>query len=612
MGIIFLGMDKEEKKVGLSSIKDLLKNIVRVSKVVWKYKRRWFLALTFLTLISSFLPSIISGFQGLFIDEIVANIGLEEISFKLIIYLGVMVAARAFEPFIFSGIGYFDKMFYFFIEEKFQILLLEKRGEIDIAVHEDPKMSNFFRKVEEGGVWHFQNFFAIQFDLFRDLVAAVIASVIIISFNWWVFLLVLIFSIPQFIISIKYGYSIWNIHGTKSEIKRRFYNLESHFMGISSLMELKLFKNIKYFISSISELFLEFQNEEKKNEKKRITREMLAAFMSQLAIGFSIIYFALSVIKGNLTIGSFTFAISSIGGLRAAFSSFFKGLGRHYEDNLFVTDLFKFLDIEPVIEKPAKGLVINSKRTPSIVFENVSFSYPGTDKLVLDNFSLKIEPGEKVALVGVNGAGKTTFVKLLCRFYDPNKGRILVNGKDLKDLDLESWYENIGVLFQDYSNYHFQVRESIAIGRTGIEAKIKKIQEAAKAAEADIFIEEWEKKYDQMLGKWFTDGLEPSIGQWQKLALARTFYRDPKVLILDEPTSSIDAEAEAKIFEKLEKLPSNRSVILISHRFSTVRKANKIVVIENGKVSEEGTHAKLLRNNKTYARLFKIQAKGYK
>jgi ATP-binding cassette subfamily B protein len=225
---------------------------------------------------------------------------------------------------------------------------------------------------------------------------------------------------------------------------------------------------------------------------------------------------------------------------------------------------------------------------------------------------LKITPGEKIALVGVNGAGKTTFVKLLCRFYDPDEGRIMIGGHDLKEIDLEGWYNQLGAIFQDYSRYHLIVKEAIAIGRSGQASSLEKVKEAAQASEADTFIEEWEKKYQSMLGKEFTEGIEPSIGQWQKLALARTFYRDPKIMILDEPTSSIDAEAEAKIFEKLELLPSDRTVILISHRFSTVRQADKIGVIMEKGLQELGTHQDLLKLNGTYAKLFNLQAKGYK
>jgi ATP-binding cassette subfamily B protein len=352
--------------------------------------------------------------------------------------------------------------------------------------------------------------------------------------------------------------------------------------------------------------------EEKKNEKKKLLSQLLVLCFSQTVIAFAIVYFTIQVVKGNLLIGTLAFILASVGDLRQSLSGLFSNLGRQYQDSLFVTDIFKLLDLKTTVEKPEKGIVLDPNKTPEIAFENVTFSYPGTKTEVLKNFSLKIVPGEKIALVGINGAGKTTFVKLLCRFYDPDEGRITIDGHDLKELDLESWYSQLGAIFQDYARYHFIVKEAIAVGRTGTASSLEKVKEAAQASEADVFIEEWEKKYEQMLGKEFTEGVEPSIGQWQKLALARTFYRAPSVLILDEPTSSIDAAAEAKIFEKLENLPKDRTVILISHRFSTVRQADKIGVVEEGELKELGTHEDLLKLNGTYAHLFNLQAKGYK
>ncbi|HLC70313.1 MAG TPA: ABC transporter ATP-binding protein, partial [Patescibacteria group bacterium] len=312
-----------------------------------------------------------------------------------------------------------------------------------------------------------------------------------------------------------------------------------------------------------------------------------------------------------LQVGTLTFFLASITDFRLSLSGLFQNLGQQYQDGLFVNDVFTLLDTKPVIQIPPKAIQLDQKKTPTIIFDNVSFAYPGAEVLSLKNISLTIVPGEKLAFVGANGAGKTTLVKLLCRFYDPTEGRILIDGYDLKNIDLESWYFHLGALFQDYQNYRFLVKEAIAFGRTGEKPSFEKVQLSARTAEADVFIEKWEQQYEQQLGKDFTGGVEPSIGQWQKLALARAFYREPRVLILDEPTSSIDAEAESKIFEKLEKLPKDRTVILISHRFSTVRQANRIAVIEGGELKELGTHQELLKENKTYARLFKMQAKGY-
>jgi len=213
--------------------------------------------------------------------------------------------------------------------------------------------------------------------------------------------------------------------------------------------------------------------------------------------------------------------------------------------------------------------------------------------------------------VGINGAGKTTLVKLLCRIYDPTEGQILVDGRDLKELDIDSWLHAIGVLFQDYSAYQMKVSEAIALGRSDEPVDMDRVKWAAQGSEAAEFIDEWEDGYDQMLGKQFEGGIDPSKGQLQKLALARALYRNPAILVLDEPTASVDAESEAKIFARLEALPKDKTVILISHRFSTVRTADKILVLKDGAVHELGSHAELMEKDGTYAKLFRLQAKGY-
>lgn len=491
-------------------------------------------------------------------------------------------------------------------------MILKKKGELDIAIHEDPKKNDLLNKIDENGVFRIKNFVDRQFYILQDIVRVVVASAILALFNWWVFLIVLIGTLPEFFVEAKYGKEVWSIHSSNAEMRRKYWNLRSHFANVSRITELKLFQNTKYFLGAIKELFLSFLKKQKKSEKRKFKLSSISSIFSEIAIAFATIYFIFQVVYGNLQIGTLTFIIASIFSLRQAFSGMFMSFGRQYQDSLFISDVFKFLDIKRVVEEPEKSLQLEKSKTPSIVFDNVSFAYPGTSKTVLKNLNLEIKAGEKVAIIGVNGAGKTTLVKLLCRFYDTTKGNIFIGGHNLKEVDLKSWYRKIGAIFQDYANYHFLVKDSIAIGRTGEKTDLQKVKDSAKASEADIFIEEWEDNYRQMLGKQFEGGVEPSIGQWQKLALARTFYRDPRILILDEPTSSIDAEAESKIFNRLEKLPKDRSVILISHRFSTVRHADKIAVIEKGTIKEYGTHEELMTLDKTYAKLFNLQAKGYK
>ncbi|NQU83620.1 MAG: ABC transporter ATP-binding protein [Parcubacteria group bacterium] len=604
-------MDKT-KKISFSVFREILNNSIRLSKIVWKEKRGVSVALIFIFLIFSATPFLHSGSQGLLINELVKILENKEVTSYLFWLIVLLVSANILPSICIIFIGYLTKLFWFFLEEKFQLLITKKKGEIDVAIHEDPKQNDLLNKITENGVWRIQAFIDRQFYILQNIIEVLIASAILIFAEWWVFFIIFAGTIPTLITQARYGRQVWSIHTGRAETRRRFHDVERHFGLLPSLVELKLFQNTHYFFSIIKKLYKNFRLEEKKNETKKLVYQLISLVLSQTTVAFAIVWFIFSVIYGDLLIGTLIFFLASIGSLKQAFSSLFANLGKQYEDNLFITDTFQFLDIKPAVKKPEKSIKLKLNTTPEIFFDNVTFSYPGTNRIILKNFSLKISPGEKIALIGVNGAGKTTFVKLLCRFYDPDKGKILIDGNDLKDIDLENWYSRLGAIFQDYAHYHFTVKEAIAIGRTGAKTSLQKVKDAAKASEADVFIEEWEEDYEQMLGKSFTGGVEPSIGQWQKLALARTFYRDPNVLILDEPTSSIDAEAEEKIFEKLKNLPKDRTVILISHRFSTVRHADKIAVIKNGQIKELGRHEDLMRLNGIYNKLFNIQARGYK
>lgn len=604
-------MIEEGTKLSLAIFHDILRSTARLSKIIWTEKKWIVIGLSLVLFVLSVVPFLGSGSRGLLINALVKSIGGNTSPFLIPAILFV-VAAGIISPVFFIFQNYLSKQLWFFLEGRVEILILKKKAELDIGVHEDPGYTDLFNKIKESGWWRIQNFADRQFFILQNVLEVVVASIILGIANWWILLLLFASTIPELITEARYGKGIWGIHSWKAQERRRFWDLHWHFEHVSNLTELKLFQNTKYFINLIRDIFISFQDEQKKIEKKKVFYELAALGVSQLASIFAVVWFIFAVLKGRFQIGTFTFLLASIVELRQSLSGLFSNLGRQYHDGLFVKDFFSFLDIKPHLKKPVKGIVLSKEKTPDIIFDNVTFTYSGLKEPTLKNFSLKIPAGEKLALVGANGAGKTTLVKLLCRFYDPTEGRILIDGKDLRTIDLESWYTLLGVLFQDYSNYNFVVKDLIALGRTNKPLRFPLVKGAAEASEADLFIREWEKEYEQMIGKQFTDGVEPSIGQWQKLALARAFYRDPRILILDEPTSSIDAEAEAKIFEKLESLPKDHTVILISHRFSTVRQAEKICVIEHGALKEYGTHEALLKLNGIYARLFKLQAKGYR
>jgi len=597
---------------GKSAISQTISYSFRLSQMLWREKKVLTLGLIFLFVIVSASPFLQSGARGFLINELIRIAGHDTVTRNLFWAVLFILAAGILQPLANTIKTYILKLFWFFLDEKIDMMVVEKRGELDIASHESPEISDIINKVDENGGYRIKDFVDRLFVILQYLLSAIIASVIIISVKWWLFLILLIGALPSLMVEAKYGNQIWDIWGAKAEIRRKYWDLRSHFSEIPKLTELKLLQNTKKFAAEIRKVFRDFQSDQKKYDRKRTSWQLVSLIFSQASIIFVILWLVANVLSGAMLIGTLTFILATVGELSSSLTDLFVYLGRQHADSLFVTDTFKFLDSKPIITSPVNSVLLDQSSTPQIVFDNITFTYPRAKKPALQNFSLEIKPGEKVAIVGVNGAGKTTLVKLLFRFYDPQVGKITIDGVDLRELDLNSWYQKIGAIFQDYAHYHLLVRDAIAVGRSDAETSVEEIRSAAQFAEAATFIEEWKDKYETMLGKHFSGGIEPSIGQWQKLALARTFYRDPKLWILDEPTSSIDSEAEARIFEQLQTLPEDRSVILISHRFSTVRKADKIVVIKDGTISEIGSHDQLVAQKGDYARLFALQAKGYK
>ncbi len=606
-------MSEENKnKVTTSAIREMLANGGRVLRMAYRAKPKLIVGIFVVFAISAGASFGSSGTRALLINQLVKGGTTGSWSSSIILLLCATVFMNILPDLMMELQEYWRWITWFLMEEELETLLLRQRSMLDIATHESPKIQDLITKVNESGVWRMSNFVQRMFFMLQNVIEIVVAGFVILTFKWWVFLIVFAGVIPTLVVESKYSRSIYGIGDTTAEVKRRYWDLSNRFKNLSNIIEIKLTSLSKGFIERIVMLFRGFRGPEEEKQRIKFVKGTQALIVSNLSVAIALGWTINQVIQGDMQVGTLTFVFTSIYALRQALSGLLQNLASQYKDSLYMSDTFRFLDLEPKLKSSNAKEVLAPDHTPEIIFENVSFAYPETETKILRDVNLTIRPGEKLAIVGINGAGKTTLIKLLCRFYDPTEGRILVDGKDLREISLESWYGHLGAIFQDYSQYKFDVKNSIAIGAVSKELVPGKIKEAALSAEADIFIEEFEHKYDQQLGKEFEGGVEPSVGQWQKLALARTFYRDPSIFILDEPTASIDAEAEAKIFDKLEALPDDRSVILISHRFSTVRHAHKIIVVEDGAISEAGTHQELLALDGTYARLFKLQAKGYK
>jgi ATP-binding cassette subfamily B protein len=594
----------------MQKFKQLLKNAARLNKLVWKYAKGLMLWTLVLSGIAAAVPYASSGINALLINYLTTNFGKGVVDQTLLL-LALASAILLFIPDIVASIrGYVDKRIWIDLSLIFQLNYFKKKGEIDIQSYEDPKFQDVLNKAEDRSIYPLVNFNEVQFQSMGSLTSVAIGLGVLLFYDWRICLLVILAIVPQFLIEIKYNNDTWTIWDLDAKERRRYTNLLDHFSQKNWFIELKLFQNIKLFFNKVEEILTGFRNKQKKIEVKKLFFEISGAVISGGVIGAITFWIIIQVVYGRTEIGTMIFIITSITQLQSSLITFLGRVARMHENSLYITDIFKVLDTPPVLPRPVNPTHLDGT-TPEIIFENVSFSYPQSEKLTLQNISLTIHRGEKFALVGENGAGKTTFVKLLCRIYDPVQGRILIDGKDLKDIDLESWYKTLGILFQEYAPYKFEVKETISFGRSDEALDMDRIKKAAEASESDSFIQQWPEKYDQMLGTEFEKGLDPSKGQQQRLAIARLMHRKAGVMILDEPTASIDAEAEKKIFEQIEQEAKDQTVILISHKFSTVRSADRICVFKDNHIHEIGTHEELMQKDGTYAKLFREQAEGY-
>jgi ATP-binding cassette subfamily B protein/ATP-binding cassette subfamily C protein len=429
----------------------------------------------------------------------------------------------------------------------------------------------------------------------------------------WSVLLIVVASVPAFVAEAKLSGQSFRLNTWRAPEGRRQNYLEWILTRDSHVKEAKLFNLGPLVLQRYRALFDKFYSEDRALALKKSAAGLALGFLSLAAFYGAYAFMAVRAALGAITLGDLTLYLSVFRQGQTAIQSALASIGSLYEDGLFMSNLFAYLDIGTGGELPRRLPPLSpvQARAQAIEFRGVSFRYPGTDKWVLRGVDLKLAPGEKMALVGENGAGKSTLIKLLMRLYDPTEGEILYGGVDLRDMDARDLRDRIGVLFQDFVRYQFTAKENVGVGWVPAIDDRARIERAVDDGGARSLIEELPQKLDTMLGGWFEEGHELSGGQWQKIALARAFMRDSEVLILDEPTAALDAEAEHELFRRLQELAHERTAILISHRFSTVRRADRIAVLRDGRIEELGTHAELIQRNGRYAHLFRLQASGY-
>ncbi|MEK6892993.1 MAG: ABC transporter ATP-binding protein [Nanoarchaeota archaeon] len=498
------------------------------------------------------------------------------------------------------------------LDKHVSYVLMDKISSLDTVYFEDPEYYNTLTKSNQN-FWRINEFFW-QFTFF---VSQTISVLIIISalftFNWLVVALIIIASLPSIIFAFKASDINWSAFDISLPIGR-YANYYKNLMTERPevIKELKLFNLKSHFLKRYESLFDKYFYEQKKAAKKE----------TLLFIVVGIIEGTFSVLAAWLVINSFIKGVISIGELTFFWALLFqfsenarymvRMIGELSNNSTFITPIVKLLKFKSIIQEIKNPLNFPKKLKKGIEFRDVTFYYPRSKIPALKNFNLTIKPDESIAIVGENGSGKTTLIKLLTRLYDVSSGEILIDEINLKEYSLDSLYENIGIIFQDFVKYEAIVEENISFGDIKRAKRKTEVHESSVKSEAWDFIKNLKSKYKTHLGKTLLDeGVELSVGQWQKIALSRAFFKNAQILCLDEPTAAVDAKAEYLLFKKFERLTKGKTTLLISHRFSTVRMANKIVVIDKGKLVEQGSHRDLLRKGGKYAKLFRMQAEGY-
>ncbi len=488
---------------------------------------------------------------------------------------------------------------------------MEKRLYLEMAYHEDSDFKAKENIVSDSLVMRFMvNLRSVQ-SFIANLISIGTISGIFFTINPLMLAFIILPVLLNFFINKKFGkavYSIWSYRG--DEKKHASYALR----GLSELdiiQESKIYGFGQYIVEVFRRANIKFNSEVISKIKAKTFYSTVITVLEVIVLVGLQIYFALETLATRITVTQFTFYISSLGTISQNLARIENNVTELIENSQYLYEAKNFFALENSIDTNDATEKL-PYTAPSIEFKNVSFKYPGSDTYVFQNLSFKVNSGEKIALVGENGAGKSTIIKLIARFYDVEEGEILINGKNIKEINLTSFYSLWGVLFQKFAKYWFSIAENIGIGNMEFIDDRARIEETGKKAGVDKIVEKLPNGYATMLKTDFKGGIDLSGGQWQKVGIARGIYADPKLIIMDEPTSALDALAESQVFKQLDELAKDTTMIIVSHRFATVRNAHKILVLENGIISEQGTHEELIGNEGLYHKMFTSQAEGYK
>lgn len=598
----------------LIQLRNYIKNIFKILKFIFDSSK----FTSIMTLITTILQGIFVPIDMLiskyFIDSVVRALSLNHPldSLKNVLVWILIQFTLAILGQIISGLSrYYNenliKMYDIYISK----LLIEKLNELDTSFFETPEFNDKIEKAnKESGSRSF-NILQKLIEIIQTSVGLLGSIFIISSLSPIIPIVCILTIVPIFIVNMKIYDKIYYVYNERFQEFRFITSLRKLLIHYNNVKEIKLNRLGDYFKDIILSTKRKHLEQDKAIGKKQMKSLILTDIINYtLSFSFKTYVVIVTIIR-SLSIGSLTMYISALTSIESSIKNIINALAYLYEDNLYLESLFEILKMEPKItskenQEPFDGKIINS-----IEFKNVSFQYPYSNKYTLKNISFELKANQTYAVVGLNGSGKTTLVKLLARLYDPTEGNIYIDGKDIKTFDVQSLHKHISVVFQDFMHYPFTVKENIGFGNIDKLDDFGKIKQAANKTGAESFIEKLPKQYDTKLEKLWDDGVDLSLGQWQKIAISRAFANSSSILILDEPTASLDAQAEYELFQNFKELIENNTCIMISHRFSTVRMADKIIVMDNGSISEFGSHDELMLKNGVYAKFFNMQAEAY-
>lgn len=588
-----------------------LRNVPPVLKIVWDSGHGVVLFGVIGRVVSALLPLALTYVAKLIFDVVASSIKTHQVPTRLWWLVLIEFILAVLSSILSRMIDYSDALLANKYTRHVSIEVMKHASQLDVTAYEDPV---FYDRLERARVQATDRLVMIQAigRLELQAITAIAYSAAVMFYSPWLMLLLVAAVVPAFLGETHFAFLGYAKNFRQTPIKRQLDYLRQAGATKEAAKELKLFNLAGFFTDRFSRLSDIIYEQDVQLARTRLSIGSVLSLVSTGGYYAAYAYVIWRTVAGRLSIGTFYFLITAIMQASSNIQQVFSTLSGIADQALFLTDLLAFFQMKPTIQSKPNALCAPRPIQQGFEFRNVSFRYPGNDRLVIDHLNFHLRPGERIALIGENGQGKTTIVKLITRLYDPTEGQILLDGVDLREYDLEDLYREIGVIFQDFMRYEMSARENIAVGKIEDLEDSAALKHAAEKSLANEVIARLSGGYDQMLGRRFEGGVDLSGGEWQKVALARAYLRDAQVLILDEPTAALDARSEFEVFQRFAELTAGKMALFISHRFSTVRMADRIVVLENGRIAEEGKHEELTSLGGRYAEMFEMQAASYR